>query len=135
MPLHPAVDEQQAEHRHDGDGNRDRPPRHHAHEDHDERRGDQSQRDEDAGVAAVGDRAHDEFADTVGDRHGRERPAQVGLVVAHGFERRHGDREVLAYEVVAGIADEDTPEYLTAQAGVLFVDLFGGQFGFVCCRL
>ena len=83
------------------------------------------------GVAAVGNAAHQELRKPVGNGVRRERDAQVTLVESHFDKVGHGQREVLAHEVVTGISDEDADEYLQPQPLVLFVYFFRSDGRFV----
>ena len=124
--LEPADEELRDEH-HDDRRDTGRCPEEHRHQ----RRQHQSQRQEDTGVAAVGNAAHQELRKPVGNGVRRERDAQVTLVESHFDKVGHGQREVLAHEVVTGISDEDADEYLQPQPLVLFVYFFRSDGRFV----
>ena len=80
----------------------------------------------------IGYAAHEELGQPVGNRDTGERNTQIRFRVAQRNQVRHGQREVLAYQVVAGVADKDAEEHLQAQTPVGAVDLLRRQRFPVC---
>ena len=79
-----------------------------------------------AGVGAVRQAAHDEFAEGV--CYGYSGHCHAGaLLVEQTFGDHAGgcEREVLAYEIVGGVADESAQKYTQAQTAVFGIDAVG----------
>ena len=123
--LHPAVDG------HDDDDRGERAVEGlvQAERRHQHAREQQPERQEVLRVAAVRDRAHQELREPVGDREPGQRRAELGLAVLRvlGEQVRDREREVVADQVVARVADEDAGEHAPAQALVLGIDAIEGQ--------
>ncbi len=120
-PLEPPVEEQQ-----DGHGrDRTESKRRETEDQHDSGRQGQTERHEKSRIGAVRDRAHEEFAQPVGDGHAGQGETQLGPAVTLLDEIGHGEGEVLAQKVVARIADEDPTEDLKAEAPVGGRDFVG----------
>ncbi len=98
---------------------------------HDRARQQQAEGQEVARVAAVGDRPHQELRQAVGDGQPGERTAERRLGVLRVLFQDVGnrEREVIADQVVARVADEDPGEHPPAQAPISRVHVFGRQRG------
>ncbi|MNO92407.1 hypothetical protein D3C76_839810 [compost metagenome] len=121
--LRPAIDEQQDEH----DGHAGRRPMGKTEREHHRRRDHQAERQEVTRVGTVGNDAHQELGQAVGDGNRRQRHPQFSTGVALFDQIRHGQGEVFAQQVVTGVTDEDTGEDLPTQASVGAVYFFFRQ--------
>lgn len=91
----------------------------------------QSQRQEYARVAAVGDTSHQEFGQGVGHGVHRQHDAQFALVEAEQGELRDRHREIFPDDVESGVPDEDAEKHLQTHAFVFRIDLVGLHFRFI----
>ncbi|MNV71113.1 hypothetical protein D3C71_1641160 [compost metagenome] len=128
--LRPAVDEQQNEHH----GHAGRRPGRETENEHHPSRHQKTEWQEEARVGTVGHQAHEKLRQTVGNRDGGHRQTQLATGVAFIDQVRHGQGEVLAQQVVTGIANENAGENLPAKASVGAVYFFFRQWSLMCGR-
>lgn len=114
--LHPAVNDLEADDDCQGTVNRLRRPA----DEHDNAGKQEAKRKKPSRIASVGNRAHEEFRSTIGDRECRECGAELGLGVFRVLleDIRNGQREIVANEVIARISDENSGKDLPAQPSV-----------------
>ncbi|MNF95772.1 hypothetical protein D3C84_785410 [compost metagenome] len=128
--LRPSIDKQQDEH----DGHAGRRPGRETENEHHASRNQQAERQEEARVGTVGNNAHQELGQAVGNSNRRQRQAQLTAGIALFDQIGHGQGEVFAQQVVTGVTDKDTGEDLPAQASVGAVYFFFRQWSLMCGR-
>ena len=96
------------------------------HEAHGNGRKDEPHRQEDAGVGAVGDAAHQEFGQGVCCSVQAQNKAQLGFVETQRRHGRDGHGQVFSHQIESGVANECADEYLQPQAFEFGVGLRAG---------
>ncbi|MNH32781.1 hypothetical protein D3C79_932480 [compost metagenome] len=98
---------------------------HSPHHEHDAGREQQTGGEEVTGVGAVRHVPHQKLGQTIGDGDARQGQAQITAGESLLDQIGHRQAEVLAHQVVTGVAEEDPEKHLPTHALVEGIDLIG----------